>query len=491
MTDGVQVPVEEVVKLAAVDDNFYCAHFFPKTFRQGMPEFSWQFNAAFNDPSRRYIGFKMFRGSAKTTRIRARVSKHIAYAISRTILFVSNSQRHSIYSLRWLRRQVEFNTLWAQTYGLSKGKTWSEEIIEIRHAVAKCSIYVVALGITGQIRGINIEDFRPDFIVLDDPDNEETTATPDQREKTSELVFGALIKSLAPPTEAPHAKVAIAQTPFNKFDLIATCEKDEAWHVATIGCFDTRGKSTWEARFSTEFLEQEKQQHIRMNKLSLWMREMECRIVAKELATFRVEWLQYWEVLPEDLTYIVAIDPAASDSKDADDQVIGVLGFRRFNRKTHVYVVEYSAERGEMPDVAGVKFLEYKRKWRPLKAACESVAYQRVLAWYLENLMRQHGQWLTIDKVQDKRRKSDRIQQELGDIAGDFRLYCRPEHTKFIEQFSEYSPLASGHDDVLDMVAIGVASYRNYLPDALDGEYERLVEDERGIPELEAYGVAP
>lgn len=495
MNAMVEVPVAEVVKLAAVDDDFYCMHFFPKTFRQGMPSFSWQMNAALNDPTARYVAFKMFRGSAKTTRIRARVSKHIAYALSRVILFVSNSQKHSIYSLRWLRKQVEFNTKWAQTYGLEKGSVWSEEILEIRHTVEGCSIYVIAIGITGQVRGINLDDFRPDFIVLDDPDNEETTATPEQRAKTSDLVFGALIKSLAPPSEAPLAKVILGQTPLNKFDLITQCEADSSWRTVTIGCFDTRGRSVWEERFSTEFLQTEKANHIRMNKLSLWMREMEVKIVAKELASFRQEWLQYWEILPDDLRYIIAIDPASSDNPKADDQVIGVLGYKFISGKLHVYLVAYTAVIGEAIEEAATTFFHFKRTYRPHKAIVESTAYQRVLAQYLEGKMREQKTWLVIDQMQDKRRKADRIEQELTTIAGDFRLHCRREHTKFIEQFVEYSPLAKMHDDVLDMVAIGVAGIKGYGGafdgEDYEGEYARILESERGLPQLNNWRSAP
>lgn len=494
MTALVDVPVAEVVKLAAVDDDFYCMHFFPKTFRQGMPSFSWEMNAALNDPTARYVAFKMFRGSAKTTRIRARVSKHIAYAISRVILFVSNSQRHSIYSLRWLRKQVEFNTKWAQTYGLVKGATWSEEVLEIRHTVADCSIFVLAVGITGQIRGINLDDFRPDFIVLDDPDNEETTATPEQREKTSDLVFGALIKSLAPPTEAPLAKVVLGQTPLNKFDLITKCEADPAWRTVTISCFDSRGRSVWEDRFPTEWLQGEKENHIRMNKLSLWMREMEVKIVAKELASFRQDWLQYWEILPDDLRYVIAIDPASSDNPKADDQVIGAIGYKFLAGRLHVYLCEYTAVIGEAIEEAAATFFHFKRKYRPHKGIVESIAYQRVLAQYLEGKMREQKTWMVIDQVQDKRRKADRIEQEVTPVAGDFRLHCRREHIKFIEQFCEYSPLAKMHDDVLDMVAIAIAGIKNYgatSDDYYEGEYSLLMEAERGLPDLGDWRNAP
>jgi len=178
--------INELVELCAVDNQLYASTFFPKTVRQEFPAFEDTVWEELEDPEKRYVALKMFRGSAKTTRLRVFVTKRIAYALSNTILFVSNAQKHSVYSLKWIRRQVEFNTKWARTYGLRRGTTWNDEHLEILHGVDGRIINVLALGITGQVRGINLDDFRPDLIVLDDPDNEETTNTPEQREKTSD-----------------------------------------------------------------------------------------------------------------------------------------------------------------------------------------------------------------------------------------------------------------------------------------------------------------
>lgn len=477
MNDVSRIDVSAAVDLAAVDDDFYGHYFFPRTFRQVSPSFAHEIQQAFDDPVKRYIAMMLFRGSGKTARVRCRVSKHIAYGLSRTILFVSNAQKHSIYSLRWLKRQIEFNTLWTQAFGLEKGDTWSDEIIEIRNRSLGTSTHVIPLGITGQVRGINLDDFRPDFIVLDDPDNEETTNTVDQREKTSDLVLGALLKSLAPPTEAPLAKFALLQTPFNKFDLIHACFQSDNFAKVQVGCFNAAGESVWEERFPTKFLQGEKENHVKMNKLSIWMREMECRIIAQELSSFRFEWLRFWDVTPERMRVVIAVDPASSDSKDADDQVIGALGFY----KGDCYLLEYRAVKGQNPEEAAMYFLELIRKYRPMRGAVESISYQRTLAWYIEKRMAESRTWLSIDRVQDKRRKADRIVQEIGSYASRGKLYVRREHTQFTEQFIEYSPTFKGHDDVLDMIAIGIMSYSNIA--TYEGDYE-IVDDEKDIPEL-------
>lgn len=478
------VTVQELVALCAVDDQLFCKTFFPKTYRQGFPLFHDDVVSVLEDPAYRYVALKMFRGSAKTTRIRTFTAKRISYGISKTIIFVSNAQKHAGYSLKWLKRQIEFNTQWANTFRLRRGGTWNDEQLEIIHGVDEYPINILALGITGQVRGINLDDFRPDLILVDDPDNEETTNTPDQREKTSDLVFGALGKSLAPPTEAPSAKMVLAQTPFNEFDLITACSKDPGWHTMEISCFDRNGESSWPARFPTDFLLKEKEAHIRMHKLSLWMREMEVRIVAKETASFDIAWLKYWDDtgLPSGMRQVISIDPASSDSKDADDQVVGRVGFLGKD----VYLCEYTAETGEMPEAAAVTFMQYLTSNPIHKAVVEKTGYQRVLAWFLEKVMKQLRKWITITLVDSKQNKADRIIQSLRDLAATGHLWCSVKHAKFIQQFGDFAPGKKMHDDVLDMLAQAVANDKLHLiddEDSIDGESYRV--DESHIPALE------
>lgn len=484
MVDISAMPLEDVVNLAAVDDDFYGHCFFPKTFRQQSPGFSQQLANALDDPAKRYVAVKMFRGSAKTTRLRVKVSKLIAYGVSPLTLFVSNTQRHSIYSLKWIRKQVEFNSRWANTFGLVRGKTWTEEIIEVFCTITGQSLYVVALGITGQIRGVNIDDLRPTYIVLDDPDNEETTATPEQREKTAQLTFGALQNSLVPESENPNAKMVLLQTPSaSKEDLVSTCFANPAWAHLEVSCFNQHGESTWPDRFPVEFLAKEKANYVYMNRLSIWLREMEVRVVSAELASFKAHWLQYYDLPPDEMTCIIAIDPASSDSPTADDQVIGALGFHVTPRGVHLYVLDYTAERGEMPDVAATKFMDYLQAYRPRRAAVETVQYQKMLSWYLQKTMKEQRRYIPVDEMTDRRKKSDRILQALLPYAAYGRLHVKKSMTKLIEQFTEYSPLYKGHDDVLDMLAIGVMSYEN-TEAYIEGEFENVHEDERSIPQL-------
>src|SRR3990170_4154689 len=130
LADLVAIGPQEAVSLGAQSLTKYGKLFFPRTFRQDSAIFHEDVGRALYSPAR-FNPFEVFRGGAKTTLLRVYTSQRAAYGISRVIMYVSISQAHSIFSVRWLRRQVMYNTKWANTFGLRRGSKWTDEWAEI------------------------------------------------------------------------------------------------------------------------------------------------------------------------------------------------------------------------------------------------------------------------------------------------------------------------------------------------------------------------
>lgn len=485
-----EASLAEIVQLGAVDNDFYGRYFFEKAIRQKSPEFHREIDAILEHPGNRHVAIKVFRGGAKTTKLRVFTSKRIAYGISHTILFVSEAQDHSVKSIEWLKRNVEFNKKWSETFQLRPGKKWSGSEIEILHGVDEYPIRVIALGITGQTRGVNIDDFRPDLIVVDDPCDEENTATPEQRKKISDLFFGALEKSLAPATENPDAMMVLLQTPLNSEDLIEQCMRDPQWVTAQYSCFDRNGNSAWPARWKTETFKKEKDAHIARNQLALWMREMEVTVVAEELATFKADWLQYWEVLPEGMAVYIGVDPTPPPKENdvavnpkLDDAVIMAVGFHKGN----VYLLDYYGTKSPNPDDFISKLFEFVIRFRPIKVGFESLLFARTTKFYVEKEMQKRGHYFTITPVEDKRKKQVRITQAISSRASNRTVHVHRSHSEFIQQYIAYPSV--NHDDYLDAFAIALDLVNPALIDDtfIEGEFQRLAEEDSMIPDLEEW----
>ncbi len=458
------VDTQSLLEECAINGEFYCHTFFPRAFRKDSPPMHMEAWAALESHNR-YVSVEIARGFAKTTLLRAFTSKRVAFLESRTILYVSETQDHAKRSVRWLRRQIQFNTKWANFFGLSLGSKKTDEWLEIQHSADQMPITVLAVGITGQTRGINLDDFRPDLIIVDDPCDEENTSTPEQRKKIEDLFFGALAKSLVPPTESDNALMALLQTPLHQGDLISLCGQDPQWTSLRFGCFDEKGESRWPELFPTAFLKEEKQAHVNRNQLALWLREMECTIVDEATSAFKASWLKDYpegmtpqDLLDEGAQAFLWIDPVPPPSerqlamglKDKDYEVLAVV----LKWRGAVYLAEYVANRGHEPDWTIMQFWRLVDAYRVVQFGVEPVGYQRTLRWLLEKSMQQRGRYISVyvqDKA-DRRKKSYRIIDSLTGICSQGQFYViRSEHGDFITQFISYPSVE--HDDIIESVS--------------------------------------
>lgn len=503
--------LQEVVELGAADTELFGRAFFPRAFRNAAPPMHREMDQLL-DSTARFVFMEVFRGGAKTTRFRVYAAKRIAYNISRTILFVSKSQGHAAKNLRWIRRAIVKDertkelTDFAKVYGLRPGDKWNDEELQIHHGTEDDIIWVVGLGVTGSVRGLNFDDFRPDLILVDDIVDEENSASDEGRKKIRSLVMGALKHSLAPAIDNALAKMVVAQTPLAFGDLSDTLRRDPEFKAVRFGCWtkETENlpiqmrKSAWEARFPTEDLQKQYHAAVAKNELSIFSREMETKVISEEEAKFKPEWLKYFgegmdEPEPDhnQLWTVMAIDPTpppsaaqlAKGNTGKDFEALAVVGKLRGK----IYLLEVSANRGHDPTWTVGEFVRLASRWRPQQVIVESVAYQRTLAWLLKQAMKKLGRYWPIVEVDDKRSKASKIVDGLKGVTSEGAFYCRPEQTTFIDQFSKYAKVE--FDDELEAVAIASGALQGLL---LAGDEAPPSEDEDAIEDLsDAFRGAP
>ena len=465
-----QVIASELMELCAADPELFEKEFFPEAARQKSAPFHDQVWRLLESSSRQ-VNIQMYRGSAKTTKLRMFIAKRIAYGLSRTVMYVGLSQDKAVQSVAWIRKQIEHNRKFAEVFQLSPGSKWQDVDCRINHGLMGHTASILAYGVTGSVRGVNIDDHRPDLIVVDDIVNEENAATDDQRAKIESLLYGALLASLAPYSDVPDAKLVMLQTPLNREDVSTKALDDPSWLSAQYSCWsdstkdlrDDEKESAWPDRFSSQELRQQKQSFIKRNTASIWYREYECKITAPETAAFRADWLKFYELPPDKNTMhiIGAIDPVpppselqlAKGMKGKDYEAIGIIGT---TGGKDFYLLDYVVNRGHEPNWTISEFFRLSLKWQPATWVIETVAYQKTLEWVLRKAMRDAAIYYPIYELRDKRGKFDRIIDTLAGPASNGAFYVSKEHTEFIDQFIAYPDVT--HDDVLDMVSMAMAN---------------------------------
>lgn len=505
-----EASIKELIQLCAVDSDFFSHTFFSRTARIPSPQMHQDIWALL-DSTDRYINILMSRGWAKTSLLRMLCGKRIAYNSSRTILFVGASEKHTRRSIRWVRSQVDKNTLFSSTFQLRAGVPWTDEEAQVLHGIDEQPIWLTGVGITSSSgRGINFEDYRPDLIILDDVMNDENSATKEGREKIIDLVFGAFKESLAPRSESPFAKLVMLNTPQDYNDISQLAFKDKQFTSRLYGCWtkETENlplafrKSAWEELVPTPELQEEYEAAAARNRLSIFIREKECKLTSPENSSFKEEWLRYFgdeeeekEPPLHETWAIMIIDPVPPPSEialakglvDNDFEAISVLG--RYKGK--VFFLEGSANRGHTPAWTVSEFFRLAQRWNVRKVLVESVAYQKTLVWLLREAMKKAGTYYLLEEFGrgDKRPKSQKITDGLIGVASNGQLYVRRSQHDFIGQFLGYSVVRkTGKDDIIETVAIGCLELMNRGfnlpegdPDFIETEYKEL-ENYRGAP---------
>lgn len=484
---------EEAVILGAADGIFFCRYFFPKVFRQTSPQFHRELWNLF--ATNRFSSALIFRGGAKTTIMRAIFAHRISYGLCHTGLFLGKSEGAAAEHVIWLEREVEYNELWATTFGLRKGSLWNQTECEILHKVDNYPVRLLAMGMFGSVRGINILSYRPDTIGVDDPLDEENSATPEQRQKGIDLFFGAVKESLVPASEDATARLMLTQTPFDEEDLSYVCYKSSQIASMRVGILtdedETRAESAWPDRWTKEEILLDKKAAIERNQLSLWLREKMCLIISRETAEFLPEWLRYYTHIPPGAIYVGAIDPAPILSDKArltgartDLQALMVCAYWR----GHKYVVEYATARDQDPESVSRELNRLATKYPIRRWGVESVAYQRTLKWYLEREM-QAGRLrhIRIVEVPAPKGKHERIVQAHSGRASSGCLHVKQEHHEFIEAFTKYPNVK--YKDLLDVSAQCDMTITPRQEQAIEGEFEVI--DEKAIPRLEDHRGCP
>lgn len=483
------ISIDEAVKLGAVNAQFFYHTFFPKTFRQSTPPMHSRIDYILDSPQHRYVNLQCFRGSAKTTKLRAFAARRIAYRMSKTILVIGGSEPAAARSIQWMRGQIERNRLFRETFGLRPGKKWHETEIEIISDLDGAVTWMLGVGVSSNIRGINFDDYRPDLIIGDDLLTDENVLTAESRNKTTDLILGAVAKSLAPRTEEPNAKLALLQTPLHHDDASMVAARSAMWHTERFSCWTRETEdlspaqqmSSWEDRFPTEELREEKRSMFDMGKGTVFLREMEVRIISAETSAFKPDLLQFYDDLPMRGTSVLSIDPVPPPSNREIAKNLAGKDWEALVVQTrsggNYYLRHYELMQGHDPSWTLAKAFELAIKYQVSYIAVDAIAYQAVLKWLLETEMKRRGQYFVVipDKGAGRKSKYQKIVDAIGSLLSHRKYFVQKSHLEFIDQLTSYPSVP--HEDLLDAVAIGLRALINPHVELGEGEYTEKIDE--------------
>lgn len=181
---------------------------------------------------------------SKSGRTMMEVLKLILTGKKRNVIMASANEKLAIKLLAPYKAILENNHRIIHDYGVQRSYgTWSEA-----EFVTTAGVSFIAFGAGQTPRGTRQMEVRPDCIIIDDIDTDETVANPDQVNKTWDWIEKALI-----PTRSINTPLLII---FNGNILADPCCMLKAMQVADhyqiVNIRDDKGKSTWPQKNSEE-----------------------------------------------------------------------------------------------------------------------------------------------------------------------------------------------------------------------------------------------
>lgn len=269
------------------------------------------------------------RGFAKSTIVSKIYPLWLAlFKKKKDICIISASEGLATEHLRYIKQELETNPLINGIWGNLKSDKWTETHIVVRHQDGT-RINIRAKGAGGQIRG-----FRPDCVILDDIETDESVESEEQRKKLKNWLFKACLNTLL-----PGGQLILIGTVIHPLSVLADLlDTPNGWikkrYTAYVDGIEEKGHELWPEARPHAWLQDRKREIGSFRFAAEFMNDPK----SDESAPIKEEYIRYWEDLPSQLSLAIAIDPAYSEDEKADYKVAVLIGI---DPKNNRYLVDY------------------------------------------------------------------------------------------------------------------------------------------------------
>lgn len=228
------------------------------------------------------------RGHAKSTHFDIFMPLWFMFQPKRLINFmvlVGKSEDAAIRLLADIQAELQYNKRILADFGkqMSIGN-WTEGEFQ-----TKDGIYFLACGRGQSPRGLRKREARPDYIVIDDLDDDELCRNERRVRELTDWVKEALFGAL----DVGRGRFIMVGNLISKTSVLANIAGTKGVHLSRIQAIDKDGNPVWQEKWTR----QEAQQYADFVGYRAWNKEMMHNPISSG-TIFRAEWIRYKKILP-------------------------------------------------------------------------------------------------------------------------------------------------------------------------------------------------
>lgn len=277
-TQTLEGEIRLIKTLMRQDAEFFIEFFLADSLDMPVPEFHKEIWGLMTDEEKERVLLAIPRDHAKTTLAKLVVVWYWLHTTHRFCVYLSNTAPIAKGACRDIMNFLESDNF-IRVYGRIRMEKQSEnEGLWIFHLpmgdgrTKRCILR--GLGQGQQMRGINIDNQRPDIAVVDDVEDNDNTESETQQLKLDKWVFGPFIKALA-----RKKKIIWLGNMLSRTSLLARLSQNPRWNPVVFGSLVRDAVSgllepLWPGKWTVEALQEDFKEYKDNGLVETWMCEM-------------------------------------------------------------------------------------------------------------------------------------------------------------------------------------------------------------------------
>lgn len=431
---------------AQKDYKYFVKTYFPHLATSECADFQVEAAEYMRDNPRARGLFEWARGHAKSTHISLLEPLWLKIqpgAAPLVMILVSKSRDAAKRLLGDLQAELESNDLYRSDFGEQRGVgTWADG-----EFTTTAGDLFIALGRGQSPRGIKKRGLRPNYIVVDDIDDDELVRNPRRVKDTVDWLLTALLGTMA----MGRGRLAIVGNRIGKTSVISILAENKYFHHTVVNTLNSRGLPSWPENYTPEEIAD--MRHV-MGERRFQREQMNNPI--NEGTVFEERYIKYGKVLRlRDYRALVCYtDPSFKSSTTADYKATMLVGITPQGK---YHVLKAYADQTKVSTMVGWHYdIHDYIGDNPTRYMMEANFMQDLLLDEFRKYGEQVGYQIPI--VGDKRSKPDKFARieamqpmfERGDVIFNEKEKGSQGMEVLVDQLLCFEKGSKAHDDAPD-----------------------------------------
>ena len=476
LSAAVHVERSQIIEACRLDLNFLAPMAMPDTFEEDFPAVHlliWQMlTAELVKETRGFpkIALGIPRGHAKTTIVKLAILYAILFTKRKYILVISSIEKHATNIIRDVMAMLEEENI-ARTFGRwSDGAMINQEAIKMFSFQGR-EIIIHGVGALGKVRGTNLGNARPDFMIFEDVQTREAAQSEVQSKAIEGWMYATAMKAKSP---KGCLYLFVANMFPTDHSILRKLKKNPKWIKFICGAILQDGSALWEAVHPLEELLEDLEHDTAAGQPEVFLAEV---MNETNLAAFNrtVDLAAFQQRDINDPGYVrmarfIVIDPATGKAGGDD---VGVGYFETCSEAPKRPVAVEMLLKPITPYQAIIAALVMCAKYNCRVIGVESNAYQSTYLFWFNFVCEQLGisNIHCVELYTNTQSKNARVQSVIKSFVAHELETSENTHSAVIKQAVEYDPTKTKNkDEALDLCAFATAMVQNHqaLCEALD-----------------------